>query len=130
MGTTKSKRMMHFKEFSIANKVRNFTLNNGGNDARFYVGITNNIQRRVFDEHEVDKETDNYDFWDAGSHDSADRIERYLLKKHPYFEGHAGLGREDSKYVYVYKIEDHTRERTNEGNLFEDLDDGSELITE
>lgn len=119
---------MNFDEFNIATQARNFTLTHGGNGKKFYVGITNNIQRRLFDEHQVKEESDLYSFWNAQSHESADKIEKYLLNKYPY-EGHAGLGKDNSKYVYVYRIEDHTKQKTNEGNYFVDLDGDSELIT-
>jgi len=43
-------RILNSKEFSIANAIRNFSLVHSGNGVNFYVGITNDIQRRLLDD--------------------------------------------------------------------------------
>ena len=114
-------RLLSSLEFTIANRLRNFSLTYGGNGERFYVGITNDIQRRLFDEHQVDEETGCYSVATATSHDSAGKIEKYLLDTYP-FEGDTGGGNEQTIFVYIYLITDNTREKTNENKEFDDLD--------
>lgn len=111
------------KEFEIVTSLRfNMLAKYAGADTSWYCGITNDIQRRLFDEHNVDEEKGVYFFWDAETKESADRVEQYVLKKFPKMAGHGGLGKEDSVYVYVYKVEDSTKEKTNEGLDFDDRD--------
>lgn len=75
---------------------------------RLYIGITNNIDRRLFGFHKVPKE--NY-WWiclpadDAGT---ARKIERYYLEKG--MQGGTGGGNNNSKIVYCYEISKKTRE--------------------
>src|SRR5690554_4802549 len=118
-------KLLKNKEFSIATAIRNFSLAHGGDGNKFYIGITNDIQRRLFDEHKVDEEKGTYFFREATSKESACRIEKYLLDKYPFFDGDTGGGIDDSVFVYIYKVEDSTAQQTNEGSHFDD----AELIT-
>ncbi|MCL4857150.1 MAG: hypothetical protein KJZ55_07770 [Flavobacteriales bacterium] len=113
-------RILNNNEFSIANAIRNFSLVHGGNGSKFYIGITNDIQRRLFDEHKVDEEKGTYYVREAISKGSAGKIEKYLLEKYPFFEGDNGGGYDYSVFIYIYKIVDTTFQRTNEGTHFDD----------
>jgi hypothetical protein len=106
------------KEFQIATAIRNFMLSFGSGSTKWYLGITNNIDRRLFDEHNVDEINGKYFIKDADSLESADKIERYLLHTYTNLEGQHGLGKDDSTMIYIYKTESSTKEKTNEGLFF------------
>ena len=66
----------------------------------FYVGITNDVERRLFIEHELDEQSDTYDFFDFGSVDLARKAERLYLNQG--LTGDTGGGTEESSVVYIY----------------------------
>ncbi len=73
----------------------------------FYVGITNDIERRLFTEHNVDKN----DWWiycSAINKIEAQSVEEYFLEKG--MKGDTGGGTDDSTYVYCYEITPSTKE--------------------
>ena len=61
----------------------------------FYIGITNDVNRRLFTEHNVDR-------------DNAQAVEEHYLGQG--MNGDTGGGTDDSTYVYCYQISNSTKE--------------------
>lgn len=76
------------------------------NYSGWYVGITNDIDRRLFGEHNVDREKDYWIYRTANSKAIAQEIEEYFLDKG--MDGDTGGGSDDTTKVYVYKKNWHT----------------------
>ena len=74
----------------------------------YYVGITNDINRRLFTEHNVDKNNDWWIFREANDKSTAQAVEEYYLAKG--MQGDTGGGTDDSVYVYCYEISSSTKE--------------------
>lgn len=76
----------------------------------FYIGITNDIDRRLFTEHNVTKER-GAAWWitrEAINKETAQAVEEYYLDKG--MKGDTGGGNEDTTYVYCYEITSYTKE--------------------
>lgn len=76
----------------------------------FYVGITNDINRRLFTEHNVNKE-EGASWWiyfTAKDKATAQAVEEYFLNLG--MKGDTGGGTDDSTIVYCYEITDETEE--------------------
>lgn len=76
----------------------------------FYIGITNDIERRLFIEHNVKKEV-GAAWWitrEAINKETAQSVEEYYLDKG--MQGDTGGGNDDSTYVYCYEITSTTKE--------------------
>lgn len=74
----------------------------------FYIGITNDIERRLFSEHKVSK-TSGWWIWCEGLDKSvAQEVEEYYLNKG--MKGDTGGGQDSSHYVYCYEITRYTEE--------------------
>lgn len=74
----------------------------------FYIGITNDVERRLFNEHNVSKNGAWWIYREADSKDIAQAVEEYFLEKG--MQGDTGGGNEDSVYVYCYEITTNTVE--------------------
>lgn len=74
----------------------------------FYVGITNDIERRLFVEHNVDKKSNWWIYRTATNKTAAQSVEEYFLNKG--MKGDTGGGTDDSIYVYCYEITNLTKE--------------------
>lgn len=74
----------------------------------FYVGITNDIERRLFEEHKVSKENAWWIYRVADTKAVAQAVEEYFLDKG--MRGDTGGGTEDTTYVYCYEITNYTEE--------------------
>ena len=74
----------------------------------FYIGITNDIERRLFGEHNVPRSN----YWrihnEAINKEHAQDVEEYFLEKG--MVGDTGGGNNDSVWVYCYEISDFTKE--------------------
>lgn len=68
----------------------------------FYVGTTNNIERRLFGEHNVKKNSQWYIWEEADSKDVAQEVEKFFLNKG--MQGDTGGGNADTVFVYCYEI--------------------------
>lgn len=66
-----------------------------------YVGITSDVDSRLFSDHNVSKENGHWIYQSAFSDNAAREIEQHFLDKG--MDGGSGGGDEDSKIVYVYK---------------------------
>lgn len=75
----------------------------------WYVGITNDIDRRLFDEHKVDKKLDRWIYSPAESKDVAQEVEEFFLDKG--MDGATGGGNADTIHVYAFKKNSHTDPR-------------------
>lgn len=76
--------------------------------SEFYIGITNDVERRLFNEHNVSKNGAWWIYREADSKDIAQAVEEYFLEKG--MQGDTGGGNEDSVYVYCYEITNNTVE--------------------
>lgn len=66
----------------------------------FYVGITNDARRCLFDEHHVDKDHQWWIFSAADNEDIARQVEQHYLKSG--MRGSFGGGKGDGSAIYVY----------------------------
>ena len=74
----------------------------------FYIGITNDIDRRLFGEHNGDKENA-WGIWrEATDKEAAQEVEEYFLAKG--MKGDTGGGNDKTTYVYCYEITNNTIE--------------------
>jgi len=89
-------------EKQIIAAIKVFVRRNSGFLDSWYIGITNDIGRRLSN-HGINYEEDICEYWTASSSDVARRIEDYFIKNYD-FEGNPGGGKRDSKIVYVFKL--------------------------
>ena len=73
----------------------------GGHPSMWYVGVTDDAQERLFDEHQVHYQNDAWIYRTAVSRMEAQRVEEYFLEYG--LDGGKGGRRLDSRMVYVYK---------------------------
>lgn len=72
----------------------------------FYIGITNDVERRVFGEHNVSKENAWWIWREACDKATAQEVEEYFLSQG--MQGDTGGGNVDTIYVYCYEITSNT----------------------
>ena len=83
---------------------------NGGIFNEWYVGITKDIEGRVYGFHKVRREDIDTIILEATSKEEAKKAETELLKIRGV-DGEEGGGDPESVFVYCYKKNPHTRER-------------------
>ena len=93
----------------IIGDIKKYVVNNGGRYPDWYVGITSDPRRRLFNDHNVDEQSDEWIYRQASSADVAREIEDHFIDGHG-MQGGTGGGDESSKSVYSYKVRPHTRE--------------------
>lgn len=76
--------------------------------SEFYVGITNNVDQRLFKEHGVNKKEGTWIYRKAITILEARSAENLLLNKG--MKGGSGGGSDDSLFVYCYRITNYTVE--------------------
>ncbi|MBO5155559.1 MAG: hypothetical protein J6C05_00250 [Prevotella sp.] len=76
--------------------------------SNFYVGITNDVERRLFTEHNVDKNRNWWIYRTAINKATAQIVEEFFLNKG--MQGDTGGGIDESIYVYCYEITGSTKE--------------------
>jgi hypothetical protein len=81
---------------------------NGKLFKNYYVGITNNMENRLFGDHNVPRKGHCYIYREAVNIDSARIAEEGLLAKG--MKGGSGGGDDDSVFVYCYEIGNSTKE--------------------
>lgn len=88
------------KKEDIINEITKYV--NCGKYSSWYVGITNNAGRRLFNEneHNVDKEHGRWITCPANSKKDAQDIEEYFLGQG--MDGDTGGGNDESTFVYCY----------------------------
>jgi hypothetical protein len=78
------------------------------NYSDFYIGITNDVERRLFNEHNVSKENAWWIYRQAVSKEHAQAVEEHYLSKG--MEGDTGGGTNETVFVYCYEITNQTVE--------------------
>ena len=76
--------------------------------SNYYVGITNDINRRLFDEKKKKKKKDYWIYRTADSKSIAQKVEEYFLNLG--MQGDTGGGTDDTCIVYCYRITSSTIE--------------------
>ena len=77
---------------------------------KWYVGITNDVKERLFSFHNVKEKIGAYICVSTSSSKTAHEIEEYLLDEYGFDGGTEG-GKDDTIYVYAYKIMSYTKQR-------------------
>lgn len=80
---------------------------NGGYYSDWYVGITDNPQKRLFQDHNVKEKNDQWLFQHCGSASDAAEVVKYFLKKG--CDGKSGGGDYNTTYAYAYKKNSRTK---------------------
>lgn len=77
----------------------------------YYIGITNDVDERLFSYHQVDKESDWWIHCKADTEEISREVEKCFLDKG--MDGDTGGGNPNTPplYVYCYEIGEHTKER-------------------
>lgn len=78
----------------------------------FYCGITDNVEGRLFNEHNVSKDSGFWIYAPADSVEDAREIEQHFLDLG--MQGDTGGGNKNSIWVYCYLIMQYTKEGSNE----------------
>ena len=78
--------------------------------SEFYVGITNNIEQRLFVEHKVPRSNHWWIYAPADTEAIARNIEKTYLNKGMRGGVGGGTGNGDAKYVYCYVVATYTVE--------------------
>ena len=73
-----------------------------------YIGITNDVRRRMFEEHNVAKDKSWWIYRTAEDSETARKVEKYFLDKG--MRGDNGGGNESSNIVYCYAVSPTTIE--------------------
>ena len=98
---------MKFDE--IKRKIENYRREYGKSVAkRLYIGITNDVERRLFGFHRVPRRNYWWIYLPADDDETARRVERHFIEAG--MQGGAGGGNENSKIVYCYEVSTETRE--------------------
>jgi len=84
----------------LAGKLDEYTQNHGGVYKEWYVGITPDLEQRLFNQHRVNR-LGIYDWDYADSNRIARMVEKFFLALG--CDGNPGGGDESSTIVYVYK---------------------------
>lgn len=90
----------------ITNDIADYMSKIGGMAKDWYVGITSDGKQRLFNEHSVNENSDNWIFAPADTNVIARSVEKYFLDRG--CDGGTGGGDYTSKTVYVYKKNSHT----------------------
>lgn len=80
----------------------------------FYVGITNDINRRLFEEHNVSRENSWWIYSPCDDEKTARKVEKHYLDMGMQGDTGGGTGKNDAKYVYCYLVTSYTVEKKNE----------------
>jgi hypothetical protein len=86
-----------------------FIHNFGGAYYQWYIGIAADPEKKLFNDHMVNKKNDTWKYENAGSEKNALTIEKYLIDKFGA-QGDEGSGDSNTTYVYAYRISDTTAE--------------------
>ena len=101
----------------IISEIEDFKLKRGGNYDDYYIGITNNIDRRINEDILILDHISNgwltsdnevYDS-ECESRDIAVEIELYFQNLGMYKKNIAAKGTIESKYIYCFKLDEHNK---------------------
>mgnify|MGYP001573675134 CR=1 FL=1 len=90
----------------IAQDFKEYMAKNGGSYNDWYVGITSDINQRLFTDHDVRENGDAWIHAPADTNNVARSVEKYFLDLG--CDGGTGGGDYTSKTVYTYKKNSHT----------------------
>lgn len=93
----------------IISEITNFISQWGGSYSEWYAGIAANPKERLFNDHNVNENSDGWIYRNALDSNSAREIENYLINTLG-MDGDIGGGDYTTKYVYAYKKSSHTIE--------------------
>lgn len=88
-------------------EINDYIVSWGGNYQEWYIGIASNPEDRLFNDHNVNEDTDAWIYRNAGSSTAARQIESYFLSLG--CQGGSG-GDISTQSIYAYKIKSHTVE--------------------
>lgn len=96
---------------SAYDEIRNYIVSNtlGSNYSSWYVGIANDPERRLFQEHEVNRENGRWIYTKCYSDSSAREVENTLIENLGT-QGGPGGGDDSTIFVYAYEIKSYTNE--------------------
>ena len=93
----------------IIEKFKNYIAEKGGAYSDWYIGITSDIETRLFNAHNVNEQNDIWIYDNANTETSARSIEEYFVETLGT-DGGTGGGDNTSIFVYAYKKNPHTNE--------------------
>jgi hypothetical protein len=73
-----------------------------------YIGITSDIEERLYKDHNVSKDSGHWIYRTANSNNTAREIEEYFIKNR--MDGGGSGGNENTKIVYAYKKTAYTKQ--------------------
>jgi hypothetical protein len=85
----------------IVMEILEFIQREGGHARMWYVGVTDDPRRRLFDEHQTHYQDDAWVYRMAASENDASRVEEYFLAYG--LDGGRGRRRPDTSTVYAYR---------------------------
>jgi len=91
----------------IIEDIKKYILENKGDYNSWYVGVSSNARNRLFKDHKIKENGDQWIYKTALSSEIAREVERYLLIV-LRIDGLVGSGEETAKMVYAYKKATHT----------------------
>ena len=100
MGKSKEDIIKEIVAYLVARGIRNWD--------EVYVGIADDVEKRLFTDHRVEKDGGIWIYRQANSSDCAREVEKDLLDQGA--QGGPGGGSDETNYVYAYKIEPYTKE--------------------
>jgi hypothetical protein len=96
---------------SLAEQVYNFLLAKMLSTAipmsHWYVGIASDPEDRLFNEHNVNKESKTWAYMNAGRYEVACKLAQFIIEQHQT-RGCSGVDDQSATFVYVYAITDDT----------------------
>ncbi len=99
------------KEKIITEIKKYFGLNVYSDYSDYYVGITNDVNRRLFSEHNVSEDKDYWIWRQTKDKETAQSVEEYFLDLG--MDGDTGGGTTETVFVYCYKKTDRSIESTD-----------------
>ena|SRR3989442_1988511 len=95
---------------AVVNRILNFTQRHAAPPADWYVGITDEPDRRIFVDHRVKAQHDPHTYLPVPSKEAAQLIEDFLTD--PIFGGFDGGpgGDTNGRFVYAYLKKPHTKQ--------------------
>lgn len=117
------------KRSTICEEIDFFVSTNGGDNSEFYIGITNNLSRRIVEDEELSEHINDGSLKvgspiyqaNAGTRNIAVSIEQTFQEMGMQKYNPRAKGVEDSKYVYCFKLNEEEFEI-----LLEEEDDDTE----
>ena len=77
----------------------------------FYIGITEDVNGRLFGYHKVNRDADWWIYCSADTEEVAREVEKYYLDKGMDGGDGGGRGNGMTRFIYCYEINDNTKER-------------------